>query len=83
VKSAAYPPVARMTVPISVYYLSAWPKYMMEEAYVLALVLIVYTSNLVTILDDLLDICLLEDLDSIRLVLCDILELWFSREQHE
>ena len=56
---------------------------MMEEAYVLALVLIVYTSNLVTILDDLLDICLLEDLDSIRLVLCDILELWFSREQHE
>lgn len=41
----------------------------------LALVLVVYTSNLFTILDDLLDVRLLEDLDSIRLVLCDILEL--------
>jgi hypothetical protein len=36
----------------------------------LALVLVVYTSNLLTILNDLLDIRLLEDLDSIGLALC-------------
>jgi hypothetical protein len=51
---------------------------MMEEAYMLALVLVVYTSNLVTILDDLLDICLLEDLDSIGLALCEVLKLLVS-----
>jgi len=47
----------------------------------LALVLVVYTSNLLTILDDLLDIRLLEDLDSIGLALCKVLELLVSLEQ--
>lgn len=47
----------------------------------LALVLVVYTSDLFTILDDLLDIRLLEDLDSIRLALCKVLELLVSTEQ--
>jgi len=46
----------------------------------LALVLVIYTSNLFTILDDLLDICLLEDLDSIRLALCKVLELLISAQ---
>jgi len=48
---------------------------------VLALVLVIYTSNLFTILDDLLDIRLLEDLDSIGLALCEVLELLISTEQ--
>jgi hypothetical protein len=47
----------------------------------LALVLVVYTSNLFTILDDLLDIGFLEDLDSIRLTLCKVLELSVSPSQ--
>jgi hypothetical protein len=47
----------------------------------LALVLVVYTSNLFTILDDLLDIGFLEDLDSIRLTLCEVLKLLISTEQ--
>ena len=46
-----------------------------------ALVLVVYTSDLFTILDDFLDIRLLEDLDSIRLALCKVLELLVSLEQ--
>jgi hypothetical protein len=50
-------------------------------AYMLALVLVVYTSNLFTILDDLLDIGFLEDLDSIRLALCEVLELLVSPSQ--
>jgi hypothetical protein len=54
---------------------------MYEVAYMLALVLVVYTSNLVTILDNLLDICLLEDLDSIGLALCKVLELLISPSQ--
>jgi hypothetical protein len=53
----------------------------MEKAYMLALVFVVYTSNLFTILDDLLDIGLLEDLDSIRLTLCEVLKLLISTEQ--
>ena len=79
-KSAAYPPVARMTVPISVYYLSAWLENMDKRAYMLALVLVVYTSDLFTILNDFLDVRLLEDLDSVRLVLCDILKLLISKD---
>jgi len=47
----------------------------------LALVLVVYTSDLFTILNDLLDIRLLEDLDSIGLALCEVLELLISIEQ--
>jgi hypothetical protein len=47
----------------------------------LALVLVIYTSNLFAILDDLLDIRLLEDLDSIRLTLCEVLKLLISTEQ--
>jgi hypothetical protein len=47
----------------------------------LALILVVYTSHLFTILDDLLDIGLLEDLDSIRLTLCEVLKLLISTEQ--
>jgi hypothetical protein len=50
-------------------------------AYMLALVLVVYTSDLFTILDDLLDIRLLEDLDSIGLALCEVLKLLISTEQ--
>jgi hypothetical protein len=53
----------------------------MEEAHMLALVLVIYTSNLFTILDDLLDIRLLEYLDSIGLALCKVLELLISTEQ--
>jgi hypothetical protein len=45
---------------------------------VLPLVLVVDTRDLVTVLDDLLDICLLEDLDSIRRVLGKVLELIVS-----
>jgi hypothetical protein len=47
----------------------------------LALVLVIYPSNLFTILDDLLDIGFLEDLDSIRLTLCKVLKLLVSTEQ--
>jgi len=47
----------------------------------LALVLVVYTSDLFTILDDFLDIRLLENLDSIGLALCEVLELLISTEQ--
>jgi hypothetical protein len=52
-----------------------------EKAHVLALVLVVYTSDLFTILDDLLDIGFLEDLDSIRLALCKVLKLLISPSQ--
>jgi len=38
-------------------------------AYLLALVLVIDTGNLFAILDDLLDICLFENLDSIGLAL--------------
>ena len=69
VKSAAYPPVARMTVPISVYCLSANIPILELPAYLLALVLVIDTGNLFAILDDLLDICLFENLDSIGLAL--------------
>jgi hypothetical protein len=54
---------------------------MYERTYMLALVLVVYTSDLFTILNDLLDICLLEDLDSIGLALCKVLELLISTSQ--
>ena len=44
----------------------------------LSLVLVIDTGDLLAILDDLLDICLLQDLDSIRLVLGDVFELHVS-----
>jgi hypothetical protein len=47
---------------------------------VLALVFVVYPSDLFAILDDLLDIGLLENLDSVRLALCEILELSISKD---
>jgi hypothetical protein len=47
---------------------------------VLALVFVVYTSDLFTILDDLLDVGLLEDLDSVRLALCEVFELLISTD---
>lgn len=49
-----------------------------EIAHMLSLVLVVDTRNLVSVLDDLLDICLLKDLDSIRRVLGQVLELIIS-----
>jgi len=48
-----------------------------------ALVLVVYTSDLFTILDDFLDIRLLEDLDSIGLALGKVLELLISTERFQ
>lgn len=42
------------------------------------LVFVIDTCNLFTIFNNLLDIRLLEDLDSIRLILCDILKLFIS-----
>jgi hypothetical protein len=54
---------------------------MHELAYMLALVLVIDTGNLLAILDDLLDIGLLEDFDSIRLTLGEILELQVSALQ--
>jgi hypothetical protein len=52
--------------------------YWSEIAHMLSLVLVINTGDLVTVLDDLLDICLLEDLDSIRRVLGKVLELIVS-----
>jgi hypothetical protein len=54
---------------------------MHELAHLLALVLVIDTGNLLAILDDLLDIGLLEDFDSIRLTLGEILELQVSALQ--
>jgi hypothetical protein len=71
-----------MTVPISVYFKDqlscSLPSYWSEVAHMLSLVLVVDTRDLVTVLNDLLDICLLEDLDSIRRVLGKVLELIVS-----
>ena len=44
----------------------------------LSLVLVINTSDILAILDDLLDIRLLQDLDSVRLVLGDVFELIIS-----
>jgi len=44
----------------------------------LSLVLVINTSDFLAILDHLLDICLLQDLDSVRLVLGDVFELIIS-----
>lgn len=45
------------------------------DTHLLAVLLVLYTNHLVPLLDHLVDLCLLEDLDAVRLVLGQILEL--------
>jgi len=49
----------------------------------LALVLVVYTSDLFAVLDDFLDIRLLENLDPIGLTLCEVLKLLISTDRFQ
>jgi hypothetical protein len=68
-----------MTVPFSVYWMSdTLAREMVEITHCLSLVLVFDTSDSFTILDDLVDLGLLEDLDPIRGVLSEVFELTIS-----
>jgi hypothetical protein len=46
-----------------------------EYAHLLAVLLVLYAKDVVTLLDQLADLGLLEDLDAVRLVLGEVFEL--------